>query len=677
MVVVDRVAHAAKSRSRLIDSLEQSFGHGAGKCAVYRGEKGAIERFDTALRCPDCDLRFAEPTAAQFSFNHPSGACPVCSGFGRTLSIDEALLVPDPKKTLAEGAIKPWTTPATAWERRDLKKWSAERGVPLDVPYEKLSQKHKDWLWKGEEGAGARAFGGESTHGSSGSRPAPTKCMCASSSRAIAARACVACGGTRFRPDALKVRVDGKSIADLYRMPIGELRSWFTNYRPPAAVADAVDVVLGEVRARLGYLCEVGLGYLTLDRSSRSLSGGEMEQVNLTTAVGSRLVNALFVLDEPSVGLHPRDNDRLIGILRRLVKLGNSVVVVEHDPALLLASDELIDLGPGAGAAGGEIVYQGNPSEAAGSPTSLTGAWLSGRRAMPTKRTRRRAAAPWLTVRGARALIERDRRALPAEDLHRGDGVSGSGKSTLVEDVLYRRLRRLRGETTEEPGESDGIDGAEHLAEVVLVDATPIGRSSKSIVATSCGAYDGIRKALASLPEARLHRFSPSTFSFNVSGGRCEACEGAGFERVEMQFLADVELPCSDCGGTRFRPEVRRVKLKGKTIGEILDLTVEEASKFFEEDDPTIRRRFAPLAAVGLGYLRIGQSVNALSGGEAQRLKLATAIAEDFESPQTNDRGAHKRGRSSFSMSPPPASTSTTWRSSSRPSSGSSISATR
>jgi excinuclease ABC subunit A len=646
MVVVDRVAHAAKSRSRLIDSLEQSFGHGAGKCAVYRGEKGAIERFDTALRCPDCDLRFAEPTAAQFSFNHPSGACPVCSGFGRTLSIDEALLVPDPKKTLAEGAIKPWTTPATAWERRDLKKWSAERGVPLDVPYEKLSQKHKDWLWKGEEGGWSKGvwWGINAWFEWLETRTYKMHVRVLLS-RYRSARACVACGGTRFRPDALKVRVDGKSIADLYRMPIGELRSWFTNYRPPAAVADAVDVVLGEVRARLGYLCEVGLGYLTLDRSSRSLSGGEMERVNLTTAVGSRLVNALFVLDEPSVGLHPRDNDRLIGILRRLVKLGNSVVVVEHDPALLLASDELIDLGPGAGAAGGEIVYQGNPSEAAGSPTSLTGAWLSGRRAMPTKRTRRRAAAPWLTVRGARAhnLKGIDVR-FPLKTFTVVTGVSGSGKSTLVEDVLYRRLRRLRGETTEEPGESDGIDGAEHLAEVVLVDATPIGRSSKSIVATSCGAYDGIRKALASLPEARLHRFSPSTFSFNVSGGRCEACEGAGFERVEMQFLADVELPCSDCGGTRFRPEVRRVKLKGKTIGEILDLTVEEASKFFEEDDPTIRRRFAPLAAVGLGYLRIGQSVNALSGGEAQRLKLATAIAEDFESPQTNDRGAHKKG---------------------------------
>jgi excinuclease ABC subunit A len=443
----------------------------------------------------------------------------------------------------------------------------------------------------------------------------------------------------------LKVRVEGKSIAELYGAPIGELRRWFDAYRAPAALEGAVEVVLGEVRARLGYLCEVGLDYLTLDRPSRTLSGGEMERVNLTTAVGSRLVNALFVLDEPSVGLHARDNDRLIGILRRLVKLGNTVVVVEHDPALLLASDELVDLGPGAGEDGGRVVFHGSPDDARGSSESLTGLWLAGIRRMPRK-DRRRAPSGAINVRGARAHnLKNVDVKIPLRSFVAVTGVSGSGKSSLVDDVLYRGIRRRRGESTEEPGACDGIDGLDKIADVVFVDTAPLGKSSKSIVATACGAYDPIRKLLADLPEARLRRFSPSTFSFNVKGGRCESCEGAGFERVEMQFLADVDLPCSECGGERFRPEVRRVKLKGLTIGEILNLTVAEASGHFGEDDPSIRRRFAPIQAVGLGYLRIGQSVNALSGGESQRLKLATAIAEDFEGGHLAARTRQAQGK--------------------------------
>lgn len=645
-IVVDRIVFNVSHRSRMIDAIEQAFANGGGKCSVQIPGALDLVKFDNALRCPYCDLRFNEPQPAQFSFNHPSGACPTCSGFGRTLALDEHLIIPDSSKTLEGGAIKPWTTPATLTDRKALKRWCAERGVPLNVPYSQLSDAEKKWLWDGEPGGYEKKV----WHGIRGwfewletrTYKMHVRVLL---SRYRSARICVGCHGTRFRPEVLKVRVDGRSIADLYKVPLQDLQSWFSQYAPPAALAPAVDVVLGEIRARLGYLCQVGLGYLTLDRSSKSLSGGEMQRVNLTTAVGSRLVNALFVLDEPSVGLHARDNDRLIGILKSLVSLGNTVVVVEHDPALLLASEHLIDMGPGAGEHGGMITYHGPPAEAKYCEESTTGQWLVGGRRMPERGRRPAQAGRHLTVHGAR---EHNLKGItvefPINSFCVVTGVSGSGKSTLVNDVLYRHLLRLRGQPTDEPGACDGIDGADAFSDVVFVDMASIGRTSKSVVATACGAYDGIRKALAELPESKMKRFSAGTFSFNTSGGRCETCEGAGFERVEMQFLADVELPCSECGGERFRPEVRRTKLRGRTIGEILNLTVDEAAVFFAEDGHSICKKLAPLSAVGLGYLKIGQSVTTLSGGEAQRLKLATAIAEDFERAEVQDPESDKKG---------------------------------
>ncbi|HKE00832.1 MAG TPA: excinuclease ABC subunit UvrA, partial [Planctomycetota bacterium] len=537
--------------------------------------------------------------------------------------------------------IKPWTTPSTAWERRDLAKWCAKRGVPTGVPYAKLPADAKRWLWDGEPGgyAAKKWWGVKGWFEWLESRTYKMHVRVLLS-RYRSATPCAACGGARFRPEVLKTRVEGRSIAQLAAMPIAELRDWFERLPVPASLASAVDVVLGEIRSRLGYLCEVGLGYLTLDRTSRTLSGGEMERVNLTTAVGSRLVNALFVLDEPSVGLHPRDNDRLIAILRRLVAQGNTVVVVEHDPALLLAADELIDLGPEAGEGGGRIVYQGPPARSAEAPDSATGAYLSGTRRVEHAPHRRPTSGPAIEVRAARAHnLKRVDARFPLHAFTVVTGVSGSGKSTLVEEVLYRSLRRARGERADEPGASAGVTGGDRVAGVTFVDTAPIGKSPKSIVATASGAYERMRKALAALPEARERRLTPATFSFNTKGGRCEACEGAGFERVEMQFLADVFLPCPECGGDRFRPEVRRVRLRGKTIGEILNLTVVEAARFFAEDDPEIGRRLAPLESVGLGYLRIGQSVTALSGGEAQRLKLAAAIADDSGEPGGRRRG--------------------------------------
>lgn len=653
VVILDRIPLRADGRSRLVEALEQAFAHGEGTCAVV-DSTGEIRRFDTSLRCADCGLRFADPKAAQFSFNHASGACATCSGFGRTLSIDEDLVIPDRKKSLDEGAIKPWTTPSTAWERRDLKKWCDRRGVRMDKPYEELSETTKKWLWEGEPGGySAKVWWGLRGWFQWLETRTYKMHVRVLLSRYRSAKVCAGCGGTRFRPEVLKVRVDGRAISDAYRLPLSELRAWLEGFEPAAAVRSAIEVVLGEIRSRLRYLCEVGLGYLTLDRSSRTLSGGEMERVNLTTAVGSRLVNSLFVLDEPSVGLHPRDNDRLIGILRRLVAHGNTVVVVEHDPALLLAADELVDMGPGPGESGGTIVFQGPPSTSGDSPESRTGAFLSGRRRIEVPARRRSVDGPAVEVRGARAhnLKGIDAR-FPIGALTVVTGVSGSGKSTLVEEVLVRNLLRARGERTEEVGACDGVTGGDHFSEIVMVDASPIGRSPKSTVATACGAYERIRKALAALPEAKAAKFRASTLSFNTKGGRCEACEGAGFERVEMQFLADVFLPCNECGGDRFRPEVRRVKLRGKTIGEILNFTILEALEFFEEDDATINRRLRPLVSVGLGYLRLGQSVTTLSGGEAQRLKLATAVggesfADEDEEPT---RARSPRGRSRGSL---------------------------
>ncbi len=640
LVVIDRVAPRASTKTRLVDALEQAFAHGGGSCAAV-DPSGEWIGFDRSLRCVDCDLRFQDPAVAQFSFNHPSGACPDCSGFGRKLSIDEDLVVPDRSRSLAEGAVKPWSTPSTEWERDALAAWCRAHAIPMVVPYDQLPRAARELLWRGEPGG----FDAGRWHGIDGwFRWLETRAykmhVRVLLARYRSARVCESCGGTRFRPEVRSVRIDGQSIADVYGRTLRDLRAWFAGYAAPSSMGDSVEIVLEEVRSRLGYLCEVGLGYLTPDRATRTLSGGEMERVNLTTAVGSRLVNALFVLDEPSVGLHARDNDRLIALLRRLVDHGNTVVVVEHDPALLLAADELVDLGPGAGEAGGRITYQGPPRGAAAAQWSSTGSWLAGKRRMEP-RERRATDGPALEVRGARAhnLQGIDVR-FPIGALSVVTGVSGSGKSTLVIEVLHRALARARGKRTDEPGACDEIRGGDRIGDVILVDSTPLGRSPKSVVATACGAYDLVRKTLAALPEARARKLAPSTFSFNAKGGRCEACEGAGFERVEMQFLADVFLPCNECGGDRFRPEIRRLKLRGKTIGEILGLTVDEAVAFFSEDDPRIRRKLEPVAAVGLGYLRIGQSVTTISGGEAQRLKLASSIADDLV---RDGRGAARR----------------------------------
>ncbi len=633
LVVLDRIIVEPARRGRLVEALEQAFAHGAGTAVVVAladdGKPGRAERHDTRLRCPDCKIAYADPTPGLFTFNNPIGACPTCRGFGRTIEIAPDLVVPDASKSLAEGAIKPWSTEKTSWERGELAKFAKARGIPLDVPYRKLTQEQRAWLWDGEEGGWRK----KKWWGIRGWFKWLEGRVYKMHVRVLLSRyrayvTCTACNGTRFKPETLKTRLAGRTISELYAGSVGSLRTFFDELRLPPALAEGTEPLLEEIRSRLRYVCDVGLEYLTLDRQSRTLSGGEMQRVNLTTAVGSALTQALFVLDEPSVGLHPRDNDRLVRILGQLVERGNTAVVVEHDPALIRGADHLIDLGPGAGENGGSILYQGPVEGAAHVPASATGRYLSGALRIPLPEHRRPVDGAALTVRGAAThnLKHVDVR-FPLRALTCVTGVSGSGKSSLIEEVLYRNLLRARGKPVEDPGVCDGIEGGDAFEDVVFVDTAPIGRSPKSIVGTYLSVYERIRKLLAATPEAREAHITAATLSFNTSGGRCETCEGAGFEKVEMQFLADVHVPCADCGGARFRPEVLRARIRGKNVTEILALSLDDAAEFFAGDRELVAR-LQPAREVGLGYLRIGQSIVTLSGGEAQRLKLAAAIAD-------------------------------------------------
>ena len=633
LVALDRVALGPEQRQRLVDSLEQAFAHGDGRAAVVElGADGApfgeAEHFELALRCDACGLEHPEPTPGHFTFNNPLGACPECRGFGRSIEIGPDLVVPDPRKSLAGGAIKPWTTEKTRQERRALREACDAQGIPMDLPWSELDEEQRAWIWHGEEGSSRRRgwWGVQGWFDWLETKQYKMHVRVLLSRYRTYVR-CTACDGTRFRPEVLKHRLAGRNVAELQALPIGACREFFDELALPPSLAEATAPVLEEVRARLRYLCEVGLDYLTLDRQSRTLSGGEMQRVNLTTAVGSSLTGALFVLDEPSVGLHPRDNDRLAGVLSRLVAQGNTAVVVEHDPALIRAAEWLIDMGPAAGEGGGRVLYEGPVEGVSRVEESATGMYLGGVLRIPLPEGRREPGEDWLVVRQARAheLKGFDAR-FPVGLLTCVTGVSGAGKSSLVEDVLYRNLLRARGQGVEEPGACDGVEGAELFEDLVFVDSSPIGKSPKSTVGTYLKVHDRIRKLLAATEEAAEAGVDAGWFSFNRPGGRCETCEGAGFEKVEMQFLADVHVPCADCGGERFRPEALAVRIGGRNIAEVLRLSLDEAAEVFAGDAQLVAR-LAAAREVGLGYLKLGQSVVALSGGEAQRLKLAAAVA--------------------------------------------------
>jgi excinuclease ABC subunit A len=628
-VVADRVVVGQTARARLIDSIELALRFGAGVMHAHPlGEAAATAEplaFSARRHCARCDREYREPVPNLFSFNSPVGACPTCHGFGRTIEIDYDLVIPDPRRTLAAEAVKPWAYPAYAECQRELMAFCVKRRIPTDRPWAELPKGVQDLVLHGA---------GEAFYGIDGFFDWLKTKSYKMHIRVMLSRfrdyvPCKDCRGTRLKPEALLYRVGGLSIGEFYALSIAEAHRHVAELELSAFASEASAAIRREMEHRLGYLNEVGLGYLALDRQSRTLSGGEVQRVNLTTALGAHLVNTLYVLDEPSIGLHPRDTERLIRILYGLRDLGNTLVVVEHDPDLIRAADRIVDLGPGAGERGGELLYAGPAAAIGRAKRSLTGDYLAGRRRIERRGARRPVdlrQGPLIHVDDATAHnLKHLSVTFPLERLVCVTGVSGSGKSTLVEEVLFRSLRRQLGDRSERPGPVKAVRGVQQVAEVIMVDQSPIGRSPRANAATYVKAYDGIRALFAATEAARVRGYEAATFSFNVPGGRCEHCAGDGYERIEMQFLSDVYLPCQACGGQRFQPEVLAVKLEGRSILDVLGLTVDESLAIFSAHEQ-VTDRLRPLSDVGLGYLRLGQPLSTLSGGEAQRLKLAAHL---------------------------------------------------
>ncbi len=643
-VVQDRLPLEPGRRARLVEDLEAALRLGRGRVRVYPGDghggfADAPWRYSADLHCPDCDRHFRDPVPNLFSFNSPIGACETCRGFGRTIGIDDGLVVPDPGRTLAGGAVRPWESGFSRECRDDLLRFARRRGVPTDVPWRDLTEAQRRWVMDGEGEWEDGRWYGVRRYFAWLEKKSYRMHIRVLLSRYRAYRVCPACGGTRLKPEALAWRIgpgDGLTLHALARLPIDDLAAFFDALMLPAPLDQAADLLLREIRTRLGYLREVGLGYLDLDRQSRTLSGGEVQRINLTTALGASLVNTLFVLDEPSIGLHTRDVHRLIRVLHRLRDAGNTLLIVEHDPEVIRAADHVVDLGPGPGAAGGRVVFAGPAGGLARARGSATADYLCGRlriESPPPVPETEAAGEEALHIEGAAAHNLRgiDVR-IPLGRLVCVTGVSGSGKSTLVEHVLYRALLKRLGRPTEAPGAHTALRGGETLRDAVLVDQSPIGRTARSNPASYVGAFDAIRRGFAALPEAKARGYTAGTFSFNAGAGRCPGCGGSGFQHIEMQFLSDVYLRCPDCDGRRYRAEVLEVAWApggaraARNIAEALDLTVDEACAFFAAE-PEIAARLEPLRAVGLGYVRLGQPVPTLSGGEAQRLKLAGPLA--------------------------------------------------
>ena len=709
-VVADRFRLQGTEQARAIEAIETALRRGSGRVNVYtlgeEGSEGDLWRFSTGLHCPESDLRYADPQPALFSFNSAVGACDTCRGFGRVIGVDWGLVIPDERKTLRNGAIKTIQTPAWKEIQEDLLKYAGEAGVPRDTAWSQLSPEQRDWVieggpgWKGnwnKQWYGIRRFFGylESKAYKMHIRVLLSKYRSYTT--------CPACGGARLKLEALLWRLGSKadtdaamapaarllpvgvpwtraqlealpglSLHDLMQLPIDRLRRFFDAAFGPSpstgegaggggalavpqgAQREAMRHLLDEIRTRLKYLCDVGIGYLTLDRQSRTLSGGEVQRINLTTALGTSLVNTMFVLDEPSIGLHPRDMNRIVEAMQRLRDAGNTLVVVEHDPAVMLAADRLVDMGPGPGERGGQIVFDGTP-QAARSAATLTGDYLGARRQVGIGMRRPvEAATPRLVVQGAREHNLKDISVeMPLQRLVCVTGVSGSGKSTLMQDVLYPALARHFGKATESPGAHDALLGADWLTDAVFVDQSPIGKTARSNPASYVGAFDEIRKLFAQAPLAQQRGYGASMFSFNAGDGRCATCGGSGFEHVEMQFLSDVYLRCPDCDGRRYRAEILDVKIDRRRPGElfgdlsvadVLELTVSEAVQLFREDREVLRV-LQPIVDVGLEYVKLGQPVPTLSGGEAQRLKLAGFLAETAQEASASRQGVARKGR--------------------------------
>ncbi|HYL64425.1 MAG TPA: excinuclease ABC subunit UvrA [Candidatus Methylomirabilis sp.] len=633
-VLVDRLSVNGEWRSRLTDSIEICYREGQGEAilefiADSSGNPAERLAFNERFACKKDGTVYQEPEPRLFSFNNPYGACPRCQGFGNTIDFDLNLVVPDSSKTLDEGAIEPWTKPRYRGLLQDVKKWARNRGIPLNVPWRQLTEEQRKLVLEGDP---ENDFKGVKGFFEWLERKKYKLHVRVFLSRYRGYATCPDCGGTRLRPEARAVRIAGRSITEICTLTVKEARTFFGTLALSESQTKVAEKILEEIRTRLQFLDEVGLDYLTLDRLTSTLSGGESQRIQLATSLGSHLVGALYVLDEPSIGLHPRDTQRLIDILKSLRDLGNTVLVVEHDPDTIRAADHVLDLGPGAGELGGNLLFSGGYQAMLGEHKSLTGRYLSGELAIPVPNNRRRPAGKFLRLHGATLHNLRNvDLMIPLGTLVVVTGVSGSGKSTLVHDVLYRALTAKRtGGSVKEV--CDRLEGDEQITQVVIVDQSPIGRTPRSNPATYLKAFDAIRDVFAATPDAKRKGFAAGHFSFNVPGGRCETCQGDGTVTVEMQFLADVELICEECRGTRFKSSVLEVKYHGKNVHDVLQLTAREALAFFN-GVPKVVSKLRILNEIGLGYLRLGQSATTLSGGEAQRLKLAAHLS------QTENRG--------------------------------------
>ena len=630
LVTVDRLEGGAASASRLAESLTTAFREGGGVAIVLHGSSPVTgrTRFTEFPACSSCDTPAANVTPALFSFNNPRGACSNCNGFGAVLEYDDSLIICDPERSLAEGAIDPWTKPRYESRRKILLDFAKSIGADPHKPWSKLKATQRRELLYGRKGrfVGIHPFlkGLEEKRYKQYIRVFLRQYQLA--------KTCVECGGSRLNPDALSVRIGNDAIGSVAARSVDALHEWLQGLSLTPWERSVAHLIIDQLDARLSFLRDVGLGYLTLDRQTRTLSGGEAQRISLSNALGSHLVDTLYVLDEPSVGLHARDTDRLLGLLRRLRDAGNTVIVVEHDLAAIKQADFMLELGPGSGEHGGKVVHAGPVGEAR---TSLTGQYLTGKKSIAVPSVRRPPGPQWLRVRGADLHNLRDVDVdIPLGTLTAVTGVSGSGKSTLLHDVVYRNLEaKLRGEHSakshlgEPVGQVVSITGWELLKDVLLVDQSPIGRSPRSNPVTYIKAFDEIRELFASQPLARQRKYTSATFSFNLPGGRCETCEGAGHVQVEMVFLADVFVPCEACGATRYRREVLDVRISGRSIHDVLQWTVDEAITRFRHQ-PRLGAALWQLQQVGLGYLRLGQPATTLSGGEAQRLKIARELTQ-------------------------------------------------
>jgi excinuclease ABC subunit A len=686
-VVTDRFRISSVEKVRAMEAIETALKRGSGRLNVYVLRDDTAEevwKFSTGLHCPESDIRYQQPAPSMFSFNSALGACEVCRGFGRVIGVDYGLVVPNDKLTLRAGAIKPFQTPAWAECQDDLMRHAEAAGVPRDTPWNKLSEAHKHWVIHGapnyKEGQWSKIWYGVKRFFEYLETKAYKMHIRVLLSKYRSYTECPTCAGARLKTESLQWRLGNKAQADavlspakrfmpkgvawqreqlealpglcvhdLTQLPLTGLRQFFESLRFEASALDeALDLLLEEIRTRVKYLCDVGIGYLTLDRQSRTLSGGEVQRINLTTALGTSLVNTLFVLDEPSIGLHPRDMSRITQAMQRLRDAGNTLVVVEHDPAVMLAADRMIDMGPGPGERGGQIVFDGS-TEALKQADTLTGAYLGARRqiGMGFKRAVTDN-TPRLILEGAREHnLQNLSIEFPLQRLITVAGVSGSGKSTLIQDVLAPALMRHFGKTTEAPGAHDRLLGADHLSDVAFVDQSPIGKTARSNPASYVGAWDAIRELFATAPLSKQRGYTASKFSFNSGDGRCPTCGGSGFEHVEMQFLSDVYLRCADCDGKRYRPEILEVKIeRGQrflNVADVLGLTVNEAATLFVAD-PAVLSAVKPIIDVGLEYVKLGQPVPTLSGGEAQRLKLAGFLANAARNSTASKQATAKKG---------------------------------